>query len=90
MEGKRVPLRMCTACREMKDKKHLLRIVKGKEEGIRVDITGKAPGRGAYICKSADCFEKARKQKQLERAFKTAISDSIYESLKEEISRGEA
>jgi len=76
---------MCLACREMKDKRQLLRIVKDKEQAICVDITGKAPGRGAYICKSAECFERAVKQRQLERAFKMAINEEVYEELRKEI-----
>jgi len=77
--------RMCIGCREMADKKQLIRVVKGKESGTRIDITGKANGRGAYICKNIDCLEKAKKQKQFERAFKTAMDDSLFEELRQGI-----
>lgn len=73
---------MCIACREMKNKKDLLRIVKNKEGRIFVDETGKANGRGAYICKDTACLEKLKKQKVLNKAFKMMIEDSVYEEIK--------
>ncbi len=73
---------MCIACREMKNKKDLLRIVKNKEGKIFVDETGKANGRGAYICKDTACLEKLKKQKVLNKAFKMMIEDSVYEEIK--------
>ena len=69
----------------MKDKRELVRIVRNKEGEISVDLYGKKPGRGAYICHSAECLNKARKAKRLERAFATSIEDSIYEALIKEI-----
>jgi predicted RNA-binding protein YlxR (DUF448 family) len=80
--NKKEPLRMCIACREMKNKKDLLRIVKNKEGKIFVDETGKANGRGAYICKDTACLEKLKKQKVLNKAFKMMIEESVYEEIK--------
>ena len=76
--NKKEPLRMCIACREMKDKKELMRIVKNKDGMIFVDKTGKANGRGAYICKNMDCLSKLKKQKALNKAFKSVIADAVY------------
>lgn len=78
-------IRMCIVCRGQSDKKTLLRIVKNKDGEIFVDKTGKANGRGAYVCKSKDCFEKLCKQKALNRAFKREISQEIYQKIGEEI-----
>lgn len=69
----------------MKPKKDLIRVVKGKEEEVSVDLTGKKNGRGAYICKSVECLEKAFKSKKLERNLETRISEEIYNKLKDEI-----
>lgn len=69
----------------MKDKRTLVRIVRNKEGVISVDLTGKKPGRGAYICKNADCLNKAQKAKRLERAFSTAIEPEIYDVLRSEL-----
>lgn len=79
------PQRTCIACREMKDKSLLIRVVKNKEGEIFVDKTGKANGRGAYVCKSKDCFAKLKKSKGLSRTFKCQISDEIYEKIEGEI-----
>ncbi|MBE7075838.1 MAG: YlxR family protein [Clostridiales bacterium] len=78
-------IRMCIVCRGQSDKKTLLRIVKNKDGEIFVDKTGKANGRGAYVCKSKDCFEKLCKQKALNRAFKTEVPQEIYQKIGEEI-----
>jgi len=85
MKVKKIPQRMCTGCMEMKSKKELLRVVRSKEGDISVDLTGKRPGRGAYLCKNKECFEKAFKTKRLERNLETKISEEIYNLLKEEI-----
>lgn len=85
MKLKKVPQRMCTGCLKMKPKKDLIRIVKNKEGEVSVDITGKKPGRGAYICKSEECFTKSFKTKRLEKNLEVKISDEIYNKLKEEI-----
>ncbi len=66
----------------MKPKKELIRIVRDKEGSTSVDFTGKKAGRGAYICKNADCFEKAKKGKRLEKAFEAKIDDTVYDTLK--------
>lgn len=85
MKQKKIPMRMCLGCQEMKPKKELIRIVKNKEDEISVDFIGKKPGRGAYLCKSVNCLDKARKGKRLERAFETSISDEIYDILKQQL-----
>lgn len=82
MKQKKVPLRMCLGCQEMKPKKELIRIVRDKEGNTSVDFTGKKAGRGAYICKSAECFEKAKKGKRFEKAFEARIDDAVYDTLK--------
>ncbi len=79
---KNLPQRTCIGCNSQKDKKDLIRIVKNKEEIISIDRTGKANGRGAYICDNVECLEKAIKSKRLERAFKTKISEEIYKNLR--------
>ena len=78
-------MRMCVGCREMKEKRELLRVVRGPEGTISLDRKGKAPGRGAYICKSEACLAKAVKQKQLERALEARIDEEVYQRLAEEI-----
>ncbi|MGL5615713.1 MAG: RNase P modulator RnpM [Sarcina sp.] len=85
MKTKKIPMRMCNGCMEMKSKKELIRIVKDKEDNISVDLTGKKAGRGAYICKSEECLQKAFKAKRLNRSLSSNISEEIYEKLKEEI-----
>ena len=82
---KNLPKRTCVGCGEIKLKKELIRIVKNKEEEIFIDRTGKANGRGAYICDNIECLEKAIKTKKLERNFETQISEDIYNGLRETI-----
>ena len=77
-------IRMCIVCRGQSDKKTLLRIVRNKEGQIFVDKTGKANGRGAYVCKSKECFQKLCKQKSLNKAFKCEVSQEIYQKIGEE------
>lgn len=79
---KKLPQRTCIGCNEIKNKKDLIRIVKNKESQISIDKTGKANGRGAYICDNIECLEKAIKSKKLERTFETKIDNEIYESLR--------
>ena len=79
---RKIPQRPCIGCNEKKDKKDLIRIVKNKESQIFIDRTGKANGRGAYICDNVECLEKAIKTKRLERTFETKISEEIYENLR--------
>ena len=81
MSVKKIPMRMCTACREMKPKRELIRVVKTPEGDIKLDLTGKLNGRGAYICKSSECLHKARKTGALQRAFSCEVSQEIYERL---------
>ena len=85
MKVKKIPLRMCTGCMEMKPKKELIRIVKSPEGEVSVDLTGKKSGRGAYICKDIECLEKAFKTKRLSRNLDTAIDNEIYDRLRKEI-----
>lgn len=80
-------MRMCTGCREMKPKKELLRVVRPAEGEIHVDRTGKASGRGAYICPDVACLKKGQKAKTLERALEKAIEPAVYEQLEREIAR---
>lgn len=79
---KNIPQRTCTVCRTQKNKNELLRIVKNKENIIKVDEKGKEPGRGAYICLNMECFEKAKKTKKLEKALDIKINDEIYDKIK--------
>lgn len=83
---KHIPQRTCIGCNTVKNKNELIRIVKNKENEIKVDKTGKMNGRGAYICDDINCLEKAIKAKKLERVFETSIDDEIYESLRGAIS----
>ena len=85
MKTKKIPLRMCTGCMEMKPKKELIRIVKSPDGEVSLDLTGKKSGRGAYICRSKECLEKAFKTKRLSRNLDVAISEEVAEALKEEI-----
>ncbi len=82
---KKFPMRKCLGCQEMKEKKSLIRVVRSKEGDYNVDLTGKMNGRGAYVCKSVDCFVKAEKSKGLERAFSGKIPEEVYRSLRKEI-----
>lgn len=85
MKIKKIPMRMCNGCMEMKPKKELIRIVKSPEGEVSVDLTGKKSGRGAYVCKSIQCLEKAVKAKRLNKNLETSIDEVIYIRLKEEI-----
>lgn len=87
MNKRKIPLRKCVVCNERKDKRELLRIVKNKEENIFLDLTGKANGRGAYICKSIDCLNMEMKNSKLSSALKIKIPESIYSLIKEEIEK---
>ena len=85
MSAKKIPMRMCTGCREMKQKRELIRIVKTPEGEIKLDRTGKLNGRGAYICKSEECLKKARKSGALARTFGMEIPDEIYGKIETEL-----
>ncbi len=84
---KKVPMRMCLCCREMKPKKELVRVVMNKEGAISLDRTGKAPGRGAYLCKETGCRAKLLKTKALDRAFGRTVEEAVYQQLEEELMR---
>ena len=81
MKQRKIPMRMCVGCREMKPKRELLRVVKSPEGEISFDLTGRKPGRGAYVCFSAECLKRAIKQKQLERAFDCSPGEEVSASL---------
>ena len=89
MKTKKIPMRMCLGCGAMKPKRELIRVVKSKEGDISLDLTGKKSGRGAYICKSVECFEKARKARKFERSFSCMISEDIYNSMEGELRENE-
>lgn len=82
---KKIPMRQCLGCREMKPKRELVRVVKSPEGEIVLDRTGKAPGRGAYICPDAACLKKAEKGRALERAFSSQIPRAVYDELSDRL-----
>ena len=85
MSMKKVPLRQCIGCQEMKSKKEMIRVIKTAEDEIMLDATGRKNGRGAYLCPSMECLKKAVKGKGLERSFKMAIPKEVYETLEKEM-----
>lgn len=85
VKKRKIPLRMCIGCHEMKPKKELIRIVKAQDNTVTIDLTGKKAGRGAYICFNIDCLEKAKKGRKLDRAFEYSIASNIYDNLREEL-----
>jgi len=87
---KKIPQRQCVGCREMKDKKSLIRVVKSPEGAISLDFVGKKPGRGAYVCRDKTCLKKARKSKALERAFELQIPEQVYDALEREMEDADA
>lgn len=100
MVKKKIPLRKCSGCGEMKPKKELIRVVKAPdkkdEEGnvtqkgaVSLDLTGKKPGRGAYVCRSTKCLALARKAKRFERAFSCSIPDDVFDGMEEELAANE-
>ena len=100
MKQRKQPLRKCTGCGEMKEKRELVRVVKAPdvkdEEGnvissgqVSLDTTGKKPGRGAYVCSCRECFEKARKARRFERAFSCKIPDDVYQAIESDIEKTE-
>ena len=86
---KKIPLRQCVGCREMKPKPELIRVVKSPEGEVSLDFRGKKPGRGAYVCPQAECLKKARKSRALERAFSTPLPGEVYEALEEQMKAGD-
>lgn len=100
MRQKRVPMRMCTGCGEMKPKKELVRVVKAPDQkdedgnvilsgAVSLDLTGRKPGRGAYVCRSSDCLKAARKARRFERAFSCQIPEEVYNQMEEELRENE-
>ncbi len=86
---KKIPMRQCVGCREMKPKRELLRVAHAQDGSVTLDFGGKAPGRGAYVCRSTDCLKKAIKSRALERAFSAEIPQSVYDSLIAELEGAE-
>ena len=82
---KKIPMRKCTGCNEMKEKKALLRVVRSPEGDVSLDFGGKKPGRGAYVCHDVACLQRARKSRALERAFETAIPAEVYDAMEAEL-----
>lgn len=82
---RKIPMRKCIGCSEMKSKKELIRVIKTPEDEILLDATGKKNGRGAYVCRSRECLSKAIKNKGLERSFQMAIPKEVYDSLEKEM-----
>ena len=89
MTEKKIPLRKCTGCGEMKPKKELIRVLKTGEDEVVLDLTGRKNGRGAYLCNSVFCFQKAKKTKGLERSLQMKIPEELYEVLEKELIAGE-
>ena len=100
MRQKKIPMRKCTGCGEMKPKKELVRGVKAPDKKdddgnvisqgeVSLDLTGKKPGRGAYVCKSTDCLKLARKARRFERAFSCKIPEEVFDAMEKELSQGE-
>ena len=87
MHQKKVPLRMCTGCGEMKPKKELVRVVRSPQGEVSLDLSGRAPGRGAYVCRNVECLKKARKAHRFERAFACQIPEAVDDRMEEEMSR---
>lgn len=90
MNTRKVPLRQCTGCGEMKNKKEMIRVIKTPEDGIVIDATGKKNGRGAYLCCSKECYNKAVKSKAIERSLKISIPKEVYEALEKELNNLES
>lgn len=86
---KKIPLRQCLGCREMKPKKELIRVVRSPEGNISLDFKGKANGRGAYLCPDRECLKKAIRSRALERAFSQPVPEEVYDRLREELEAGE-
>jgi len=85
MKTRKTPMRMCVGCREMKEKKSLIRVVRSPEGVISLDPTGKKPGRGAYVCREGACLARAIKQRQLERQLQAEMSEEVSAALQQEL-----
>ena len=86
---KKIPMRQCLGCREMKPKRELIRIVRPPEGEVSLDFKGKAPGRGAYLCRNQECLKRAVKGRAIERAFSTQIPSEVYDRLLEQMEAGD-
>lgn len=87
MKQKKIPMRRCNGCNEQKPKNQLIRVVKSPDDEISLDLTGKASGRGAYICNDIECLRKARKSRRIDRTFEMTIPENVYDSLEEQIKK---
>jgi len=85
MKTRKIPMRMCVGCREMKEKKSLIRVVRSPEGEVSLDPVGKKPGRGAYVCREGECLARALKQRQLERQLQTDIGAEVRDALQREL-----
>ena len=86
---KKTPMRKCSGCGEMKDKKEMIRVIRNDEGKLELDMTGRKNGRGAYICNDIECLRKARKNKGLERSFKMPVPPEVYEQIEKEFIESE-
>ena len=86
---RKIPMRMCTGCGEMKPKSELVRVVREPDGTVSVDVTGKKSGRGAYICRAVECLQAARKKRRLEKAFSCQIADEVYDAMEKELMSSE-
>ncbi len=85
MKPKKIPMRMCVGCREMKPKKELIRVVRAPDGSVSMDPVGKKPGRGAYVCHNAACLQRAIKQRQLERQLEVQLTEEVASQLRQEL-----
>lgn len=88
MQPRRVPLRMCAGCGEHKPKKELVRVVRSPQGEISLDLVGKKPGRGAYVCRNPECLKKARKSKRIDKTLGCQITDEVWGQMEEEMAKG--
>ncbi len=85
MQTKRIPMRMCTGCGQMFPKRELVRVVRAADGTVSLDLTGKKSGRGAYLCRSLECFRKARKTRKMERGLAVQIPEEVYDAMEREL-----
>lgn len=88
--AKKIPVRQCIGCGEMKSKRDLVRVLKTAEDEIVLDVTGRKNGRGAYLCRSKQCFDQMRKSRGLDRSFKASVPNEVYDKLEKEFDAFEA
>jgi predicted RNA-binding protein YlxR (DUF448 family) len=87
MKPRKIPMRMCVGCREMKEKRELIRVVRSPEGEVSLDPTGKKSGRGAYVCRDAECLRRAIRQRQLERQLEVSLTEEVSAGLTKEMER---